>query len=541
MSWHEDEDEDGADRGMARLAGFRRELYCSLGTRRDVLFEVTDALACRPERVHMLAELCLEPECRRGHGGVYDALNCGEVRIGRLRRAVAGIALRRWDDGRIRLACDVSNWLRPDAETSPERLFCHCYARGKGNAQMIPGWPYSWVVALEPGRTSWTLPLDAVRLGPADDATEVTAAQLRDAVARLTAAGHWREGDPDIIVVLDSGYDLTRLAWLLDGLPVDVTGRLRSDRVMYFPAPPLPARPASTGGRRPRHGHKLAFAEPATWPDPAVTTVTDTARYGTATAMAWPRLHQRLEHRGSWEDHDGELPVVEGTLIRLAVDHLPGQRDADPVWLWSSRAGATAGEVDRTWQAFLRRFDIEHTFRFLKQVLGWDRPKLRDPAAADRWTWLVIAAYAQLSLTRDLAADIRLPWQQPCPPGRLTPSRVRRGFRRIRQDLPVPASAPKPSRPGPGRPAGSKNQRPATRHDVGKTVKRTDAKTKNQQADRLNNKLNTAGSAHRSRARKASRSAIVHDYFDYFLHLVGYLTAMAVFWGLRRSVLWALP
>jgi DDE superfamily endonuclease len=492
MSWHEDEDGDGADRGMARLAGFRDELYCSLGKRRDVLFEVADALACRPERVHMLAELCLEPECRRGHGGVYDALNCGEVRIGRLRRAVAGIALRRWEDGRIRLACDVSNWLRPDAEASPERLFCHCYARGKGNAQMIPGWPYSWVVALEPGRTSWTLPLDAVRLGPADDATEVTAAQLRGAVARLIAAGHWREGDPDIIVVLDAGYDLTRLAWLLDGLPVDVTGRLRSDRVTYFPAPPLPARPASTGGRRPRHGHKLAFGEPATWPGPAVTTVTDTARYGTATAMAWPRLHQRLEHRGSWEDHDGELPVVEGTLIRLAVDHLPGQRDADPVWLWSSRAGATAGEVNRAWQAFLRRFDIEHTFRFLKQALGWDRPKLRDPAAADRWTWLVIAAYSQLSLARDLAADIRLPWQQPCPPGRLTPSRVRRGFRRIRQDLPVPASAPKPSRPGPGRPAGSKNQRPATRHDVGKTVKRTDAKTKNQQADRLNNKLRAA-------------------------------------------------
>ena len=111
-------------------------------------------------------------------------------------------------------------------------------------------------------------------------------------------------------------------------------------------------------------------------------------------------------------------------------------------------------------------------------ALGWTRPKLRDPAAADRWTWLVIAAYAQLHLARDLAADIRLPWQRPCPPGRLTPARVRRGFRRIRQDLPVPASAPKPSRPGPGRPAGSKNQRPATRHDVGKTVKREEPKKK---------------------------------------------------------------
>ncbi len=32
-----------------------------------------------------------------------------------------------------------SNWLRPEAAASPERLFCHCYARGKGNAQMIPG------------------------------------------------------------------------------------------------------------------------------------------------------------------------------------------------------------------------------------------------------------------------------------------------------------------------------------------------------------------------------------------------------------------
>ena len=478
MSWRENEDEDGAGHAMARLAGFRDGLYRSLGMRRDALFEACDALACRPERVHMLADLCLEPECRRGHGGVYDAVNSGEVVVARLRRAVDTVPLRPWDDGRIRLACDVSNWLRPDAETSPQRLFCRTYARGKGNAQMIPGWPYSWVVALEPGRTSWTLPLDAVRLGPADDAAEVTAAQLRDVIARLITAGHWKPGDPDIIIVLDAGYDLTRLAYLLDDLPADVTGRLRSDRVMHFPAPPLPARPRSTGGRRPRHGHKLDFSDPATWPEPAVTTVTDTTRYGTATAVAWPRLHQRLEHRGSWQDHDGELPVVEGTLIRLQVDHLPGQRDADPVWLWSSRAGVTEEEVNRAWQAFLRRFDIEHMFRFCKQQLGWTRPKLRDPAAADRWTWLVIAAYVQLYLAQPLADDIRLPWQQPCAPGRLTPSRVRRGYRRIRQDLPVPASAPKPSRPGPGRPKGSKNQRPATRHDVGKTVKREEPKKK---------------------------------------------------------------
>ena len=156
---------EGGDRADGALAGFRRELYFCFGMRRDVLFEVCDAVLCKQERVLMLAEVSLEPECRRGHGAVYDALNCGEVRFARLRRALSLVPLREWEDGRIRLAVDVSNWLRPDAEASPERLFCHCYARGKGNAQLIPGWPYSFVAALEPGRTSWTLPLDAVRLG----------------------------------------------------------------------------------------------------------------------------------------------------------------------------------------------------------------------------------------------------------------------------------------------------------------------------------------------------------------------------------------
>jgi hypothetical protein len=187
-------------------------------------------------------------------------------------------------------------------------MFCHVYGRGKGNAQMIPGWPYSVVAALERGRTSWTAVLDAVRLGPADDQTEVTAGQVRDVVERLIAAGHWRAGDPGILVVFDAGYDTARLAWLLADLPVELLGRLRSDRVLYFPAPPRqPGR-----GRPARHGAELKLSDEKTWPAPAVTTVTETTRYGTAAACAWDRLHPRLTSRAAWEHHDGELPVIEG-------------------------------------------------------------------------------------------------------------------------------------------------------------------------------------------------------------------------------------
>lgn len=451
------------------LAGFRRELHRCLTARADALFELTEALLCTDGPVKSLVGLTLAPEHRRGHGAMYDAVNHGRIDVQRLRTALAGLTFPRAVDGRLMLAVDVSAWLRPDAATSPDRLFCHVYGRGRNKDQLIPGWPYSFVAALEPGRTSWTQVLDAVRLGRDDDVAEVTAVQVRAVVQRLITAGQWHHGDPEVLVVFDAGYDLARLAFLLADLPVEVLGRLRSDRVFRLPAPP---RTAETIGRPAKHGGEFHFADPGTWPEPDVVTRTDTSRYGSASATGWDRLHPRLTRRAAWLEYDGDLPVLEGTLIRLVVDHLPGSGDPKPLWLWSSSVGASPSYVDRLWQAFLRRFDLEHTFRFFKQALGWTAPKLRDPYAADRWTWIVIAAYTQLRLARHLAQDLRRPWERSAPAGRLTPARVRRGFRNLREKTTRPAGAPKPTIAGPGRPPGSRNRRPATRHDVGKITKR---------------------------------------------------------------------
>jgi DDE superfamily endonuclease len=457
----------GGDLGV--LGGFRWEVFRCLAGRADALFELCDAVLCADGPVRSLVELSLVAEHRRGHGALYDALACGRVEVARLRRSLAGLPVPRGSDGRITLAADVSAWLRPDAATCPDRLFCHVYGRGKGNAQRIPGWPYSFVAALEPGRSSWTALLDAVRLGPDDDATAVTAAQLREVVGRLRAAGHWRAGDADILIVFDAGYDVTRLAFLLADLPVQLLGRLRSDRIFRFPAPPpVPGR----GGRPLKHGPEFCLSDPATHPEPAVTTSTETTRYGTARACAWNWLHPRLVRRAAWVEHDGPLPVVAGSIIQLRVDRLPGDRHPTPVWLWCSTPNPSPTEVDRLWQAFLRRFDLEHTFRFLKQTLGWTRPKIRTPEQADRWTWLILTAHTQLRLARHLAEDLRRPWEKPAAkPGRLTPARVRRGFRNLRPTTAQPAGAPKPSRPGPGRPPGSRNTQPAPRHNPGKNTK----------------------------------------------------------------------
>jgi hypothetical protein len=451
---------------LGTLSAFRRGFYDCLERRADALFELCDSVLCADGPVGSLVGLSLAAEHRRGHGALYDAVNAGRVDVQRLRRELAGLPLPRDEQGRLLLAADVSHWLRPDAATAPDRSFCHVHGRGRNAAQLIPGWPYSFVAALETGRTSWTAMLDVVRLRPLDDPTQVTADQIRGVVHRLRQVGQWAQGDPLILVVFDAGYDLTRLAFLLRDEPVIVAGRLRSDRVLHLPAPPrVPGR----RGRPARHGEAIDL-DADVQPAPTVSTISDTSRYGQAFADAWDGAHQKLQRRGGWVAHDGPLPTVEGTLIRLVVDRLPGDRNPKPVWLWVSTHALTSEEVNRVWQSYLRRFDIEHCFRLFKQTLGWTKPRIRDPQAGDRWTWLTIVAYTQLRLARDLTTDLRRPWERAVTgPGRMTPARVRRGFRHLRGKLPVPASAPKPTRPGPGRPPGSRNKQVAAHPPVGKT------------------------------------------------------------------------
>ena len=84
---------------------------------------------------------------------------------------------------------------------------------------------------------------------------------------------------------MDAGYDVTRLAWMLRDIPVELVRRIRSDRVMRLPKPPRVYDPR--GGRPPKHGPEFRFAKTKTWPEPSVTTVTNTTHYGKAEAQAW--------------------------------------------------------------------------------------------------------------------------------------------------------------------------------------------------------------------------------------------------------------
>jgi hypothetical protein len=447
---------------QGELRRFRGEVYDCFTARADALFDVIDGL-CTPITVSGVAYVSLAPGSRRGHGAAYAAVAAGRIDSDMLRDVLAGARPDRW---RPDFAVDTTVWMRNDAECSPQRGFYYHPSRHSAGQPIVAGWCYSWLVGLSAGADSWTAPLDSRRVLVGENPNVVAAQQIRQLLPRL---------GPLMLPALfafDGGYDPVQLTVETAGTAAQIVVRVRDDRV-FFTRPPQRL-PGGRGGAPRRHGARFTCADPASWPDPdASAEVTDDV-YGQVSVAAWHRLHPKQR---TYREPGGALSIVEGTLIRLHVSRLPGRRDREPktVWLWWHGTDESELDLDRVWRAYLRRFDIEHTFRFTKQVLGWTTPKIRTPEQADRWTWLILAAFTQLRLGRPLVGDHRLPWQPRQPTRQLTPGRVRQGFGHLLPLIGTPASHPKPTRPGPGRPKGSRST-PATRHPA---IKKNQVKTPN--------------------------------------------------------------
>jgi Transposase DDE domain len=434
------------------LAGFRDGVLRCFGRWADTLFEITDALAGAGP-VRSVPALMFEPVLRRGWGSLYQALEHGQVDAVAARRLLAGQVRA----ARVLLfAVDVSTLPRPGTRKTADVGMHYAAGRaGTGGTPAVAGWAMQWLcqVALDAdadadaGRGSWALPLDVRRVATTGNANDLAAAQIAD----LCAAGV--AGVP--VFLLDAGYCPITLTQHRPA-PAQLLVRLRSDRV-FFARPP--ARVPGKPGRPRKHGARFALDEPGTWPPPDAELRTTGPHGATVWTRAWHHYHPEPRQRRRWAG----TSIVEGTLIRQEQTSPAGHTQV--WWLWWA-GPADAFDLALLSNAYRHRYTVEHGYRFAKQDLGWTRHTPLDPAQAERWTWLVALAYAQLHLARPLTTDRRLPWERPCPPERLSPRRVRRAFRHITATLPTPARPPKPSRPGPGRPPGSTNKNPRPPHPV---------------------------------------------------------------------------
>lgn len=444
------------DRGghLARLRQFRRAVYDCLTGWSDTLFETTDALLCASGPLVSLPHLSLQPQLRRGHGSIYAALAKGSIDTAALGRVLASAIQPEFG---LIFAVDATAWPRPDAVISPGRILNYESGKGDQAGRAVAGWSCQWLAQIGLKTTSWVVPLDIEHLDGQVDPTLVAVAQIRRLLGHLAAA----EITDTPIVALDAGYSAAGLGVHLAGENVATVVRLRADSVVLTAPPP---QPAGSPGRPRQHGPQLKLTDPTTWPDPDQTrTLAATDTHAELTITCWQHLHLRPSRTYHEPDHTHPKTnrrLVHGNLIRISSAH-PGHKT---IWLWWT-GPPDSFDLDPAWRAYLRRFGIEHFFRFAKQHLGATTPRLRTPHQAHRWTWLIAAGYTQLVLARNLTHIPLLPWERPQP---TSPHRVKRGFTRLHHHLGTPTHPPQNSTPGPGRPPGQPNQHKHPRYPKAK-------------------------------------------------------------------------
>ena len=76
--------------------------------------------------------------------------------------------------------------------------------------------------------------------------------------------------------------------------------------------------------------------------------------------------------------------------------------------LWLAWVGERTLPLETVWFKYLRRFGVDHWYRFAKQRLHWTLPNLRTPEQSERWSDLMPLMSWQLWLARDLVIENRL-------------------------------------------------------------------------------------------------------------------------------------
>ena len=242
------------------------------------------------------------------------------------------------------------------------------------------------------------------------------------------------------ISLWDSEYGCVPFVLKTADIAADKMMRLRSNLCLWGP-------PAAYSGRgRPRlHGQKFKLNDCGTWFEAIQTIDIDDPKLGQIRIHLWQNLH----FRGAAK-HPMSLVLVE------RINQEGSARVFKPLWL--SWVGEEMPPLSEVWQLYLRRFAIDHWYRFLKQRLHWTLPKLSTPKQCERWSDLMPMMTWELWLARDIVSDNPLPWQKKSTV-QLTPGRVAQAWFGILAAIGTPAQPPKPRGKSPGWPTGQSRQR----------------------------------------------------------------------------------
>lgn len=425
---------------LSELKIFRKRAYRLLGNGQDVLFDLMDAVITS-RSVSSAAEFSLSPVFRRQWPSLYQTLKRSQPPAKKLmhlyRESLPSLS-------QVILAGDHTAWPRLWSPTLKERTYEHHLQTGPGGKPVTLGQGYSSLVCVPEKQGSWALPLLHERITSFETPIEKAATQLKQVCQGLQKRP---------LSLWDSEYGCARFIDLTADIACDKLMRVRSNRVVYGPPPEYSGR-----GRPRKHGDKFKLNESTTWWSPTQQIECHDEQVGQLRLRRWANVHFRKTAK-----HSMQLILVE----RLDTN---GKRAHRPLWLIGT--GHTLPPLEQLWQLYLRRFCVDHWYRFIKQRLHWCLPHLGTAPQTEAWSTLMPLMTWQLWFARHQMTDARLPWQKPL--SRTTPGRVANGFSILLVALGTPARGVKPRGKSLGWPVG-KARTPRQRYP---TVKKRYSKPK---------------------------------------------------------------
>ncbi|HET8910182.1 MAG TPA: NF041680 family putative transposase [Ktedonobacteraceae bacterium] len=410
------------------LKAFRHAILGCFGQAKDALFNTIDALLSE-DRAHSFPELSLSPFFERRWPSLYEAFEDGRIQHSQLRKVFVAFVPRPPVESPLWIGIDTSGIARPRSVTSADRNAQFVHNLPECEKPVTYGWQFSTVVVLPEPASSWTYLLDQQRVS-----TDTTASHL--AFAQLSALA---PSLPDhTIAVLDRAYDLTWLWCQCSTLPLEGTlVRLKGNRCLYRQAPT----PTRKRGAPRKDGDKLQPNDLQSHGNPSGQWQGSDDRERPLEITWWQHLHLK------------DARWLDLAVMRVVRPHA-SNKERDPRVSWFLWIGNPDVDLVKVASGYVRRFSQEHGYRFDKQSLLWDKPRLRTPEQFERWSHIVAIAHNHLVLARDLVAAELRPWErtQRDP----TPQHVRRAMSKLLPQLGTPARAPQPRGKSPGRAKGVK-------------------------------------------------------------------------------------
>ena len=401
-----------------RLQAFRQEAYKLLTKALDATFELMDAVMST-RHASSLAEFSLNPLFRRQYPSTYEAIEDSRPQRKRLMQLyIEQIPKTKYSV----FAIDHTAWVRPEAKTLKDRTYQY-----QKQSQIVAGQGYSTIAWLPETGGSWALPLRHERITSWESPISKAAWQLKQVVQHLKHP---------CLVLLDREYGNAKWVLAAKDLGAECVMRVRSNTCLWGTPPPYSGR-----GCPRKHGAKFQLKHPETWTPPERILELTESICGRVRVQMWSGLHFY-----SAPTQTVNLILVE-RLDPTGSGHL-----MPPLWLvW---VGAQTLSLEEIWHQYLRRFGLEHWYRFAKQRLHWTLPNLSTPEQSQRWSDLMPLMTWQLWLAKDLVTQFRLPWQSASI--QLSPGRVAQSMLSLLVEIGTPAIPPKRRGKALGRSVGFK-------------------------------------------------------------------------------------